>query len=284
MSLLDKWGVRQNHIPAIPAIPATPGIFAVKHGGKSGGLPAPGIANPLRPLAIPGAAAAMRQGSVPGIADGRKPLAIPENAESRRNAGVFRTKTQESQESQESQGVNFSTALADNCAADDFPAEPRNAEAGAIGTIGTARDALLVDLQAAFADDSPASHAAAERLAKVRVTDSPVGDDLPVWRGWMKGRYEHWLERGYSRAEAWRIVWGDAEDEWHKRHGAVPAPDRCAGCGERLMPGEGLELPDGAVVHRGNPEVVACPAVYGAQWRGAASVALMAMGLMRPWL
>jgi hypothetical protein len=98
----------------------------------------------------------------------------------------------------------------------------------------------------------------------------------------MRPRYAYRLRRGYSRAEAWRIVWGEAEWEWHKRHGAVPDPDRCAGCGKRLPAGTGLRLLDGAVVHVGDPEVVECLAVYGAQWRGAASVGLMQLGLKRP--
>jgi hypothetical protein len=161
----------------------------------------------------------------------------------------------------------------------DVPPDPNPSAASPVSV-----EALRADLKAAFADDGPASHAATERLAKVTVTDSPAGDDRPALREWMTGRYVYRLRRGFSRAEAWRIVWGEAEDEWHQRHGAVPEPDRCAGCGERLMPGEGLELPDGAVVHLGDPEVVECPAVYGAQWRGSASVALMRLGLMRPWL
>jgi hypothetical protein len=139
-------------------------------------------------------------------------------------------------------------------------------------------DEIVADLKAVFADDGPASDAAAERLAKIRMADSPAGDDLPAWRGWMRPRYEHWRRRGYSRAEAWRIVWGEAEWEWHKRHGAVPDPDHCAGCGQRLAVGSGMELLDGAVVHGGD-----CRVVYDAQWRGAASVGLMALGLTRPW-
>ena len=80
------------------------------------------------------------------------------------------------------------------------------------------------------------------------------------------------------------MAWGEAEVEWHRRHGAKPDPARCAGCGERLPSGAGMQMLDGAVVHVGDPEVVECPAVYGAQWRGAASVGLMALGLTRPWL
>jgi hypothetical protein len=100
----------------------------------------------------------------------------------------------------------------------------------------------------------------------------------------MRCRYEYRRRRGFSPAEARRIVWGDAENEWHQRHGAVPDPNHCAGCGERLPAGTGVRLLDGAVVHVGDPEVIECPAVYGAQWRESASVALMALGLKRPWL
>jgi hypothetical protein len=140
-------------------------------------------------------------------------------------------------------------------------------------------DAMRADVQAVFADDSPANHAAAERLAKVTVTDSPVGDDLPAWQNWMRGRYAYRRRCGFSRAEALRIVWREAEWEWHKRHGAVPEPGRCAGCGKRLPAGTGERQIDGAVVHGGD-----CRAIYDAQYRSAAAVGLMAMGLTRPWL
>jgi hypothetical protein len=143
-------------------------------------------------------------------------------------------------------------------------------------------DEVVADLKTVFTVDGPASHAAAERLAKARGVDGPAGDDLPAWRAWMNRRYAVWRTRGYSRAEALGIVWGEAEAEWHKRHGAAPDPTRCAGCGERLLSGAGIQMLDGAVVHVGDPQQVECLAIYGAQWRGAASVGLMALGLMRP--
>jgi hypothetical protein len=153
---------------------------------------------------------------------------------------------------------------------------------GTIGTNGTAHGALVADLKTLFGDDGPASEAAAERLAKARmVADVPAGDDRPAWQAWMNRRYV-WRRGRYSRAEALGIVWGEAECEWHRRHGAAPDPDRCAGCGERLPSGAGMRQIDGAVVHVGDPEQVECLAAYGAQWRGAASVGLMALGLMRP--
>ena len=139
-------------------------------------------------------------------------------------------------------------------------------------------DEVVADLKTVFTVDGPASHAAAERLAKVRmVADLPAGDDLPAWQAWMNRRYA-WRRRGFSRAEARRIVWGEAEWKWHLRHGPPPDPDRCAGCGKRILGGDGMQLLDGTVVHVGDPERVECLAIYGAQ----ASAGLVALGLRKP--
>jgi hypothetical protein len=142
-------------------------------------------------------------------------------------------------------------------------------------------DAVVADLQAVFTGDAPARAAAAERLARARGLDGPAGDDYPAWRDWINGRYAVWRTRGYLRVEALGMAWGEAEWEWHKRHGPPPDPDRCAGCGERLPAGTGMPILDGAVVHVGDPELVECLAIHGAQWRGAASAGLTALGLMR---
>jgi hypothetical protein len=142
-------------------------------------------------------------------------------------------------------------------------------------------DAVVADLRAVFGDDAPARAAAAERLARARGLDGPAGDDHPAWRDWINGRYAVWRTRGYLRVEALGMAWGEAEWEWHKRHGPPPDPDRCAGCGERLPAGTGMPILDGAVVHVGDPELVECLAIHGAQWRGAASAGLTALGLMR---
>lgn len=145
-------------------------------------------------------------------------------------------------------------------------------------------DEVVADLKTVFTmTDGPARHAAAERLAKARgAADVPAGDDLPAWHAWMTRRYADWRRRGFSQAEARRIAWGEAELKWHLRHGPPPDPDRCAGCGERIMAGDGMPLLDGAVVHIGDPEAVECLAIYGAQYRSSASVALMDLGLRRP--
>jgi len=113
------------------------------------------------------------------------------------------------------------------------------------------------------------------------VVDLPAGDDLPAWQAWMNRRYA-WRRRGFSPAEARRIVWGEAEWKWHLRHGPPPDPDRCAGCGMRILGEDGMRLLDGTIVHVGDPEVVECLAIYGAQYRSAASAKLVALGLRKP--
>jgi len=142
-------------------------------------------------------------------------------------------------------------------------------------------DAVVADLRAVFGDDAPARAAAAERLAGARGLDGSAGDDLPAWRAWINGRYAVWRTRGYLRIEALGMAWGEAECEWHRRHDPPPDPDRCAGCGERLPAGTGMPILDGTVVHVGDPELVECLAIHGAQWRGSASAGLTALGLMR---
>jgi hypothetical protein len=98
----------------------------------------------------------------------------------------------------------------------------------------------------------------------------------------MRSRILVWRVRGLTTAEAARSVWSEAENEWHRRHGATPDPDRCAGCGEWMLDGPGIRLPDSAVVHFGNPDRLDCLLLYGDAWRGTASAALMALGLTKP--
>jgi hypothetical protein len=150
-------------------------------------------------------------------------------------------------------------------------------------------DDLPPDLQAAFDEraafaefDGGLDRDAAERLARDEVTSGPAGDDVTSWRSWMRSRYAVWRTRGFSRAEALGIVWGEAEGEWHKRHRAPPDPDRCAGCGEWMLDGPGMRLLDGAVIHFGNPDRLDCLILYGETWRAAASAGLGALGLRKP--
>jgi hypothetical protein len=51
-----------------------------------------------------------------------------------------------------------------------------------------------------------------------------------------------------------------------------------------MLDGPGMRMPDGAVIHFGNPDRLNCLILYGEAWRGAASAALVALGLKSPHL
>jgi hypothetical protein len=104
-----------------------------------------------------------------------------------------------------------------------------------------------------------------------KIGDAPHRDGLVPWSAWMRGEEPPWLVRGRPDAEVSHSVWSEAESAWHLRHHPPPDPDRCAGCGEWLLDGPGMRLPDGAVVHFGNPDRFDCPISYDMQWRQAAS-------------
>jgi hypothetical protein len=101
----------------------------------------------------------------------------------------------------------------------------------------------------------------------------PVGDDPAAWLAWMKSRIAVWRAHGRSGAEVSQIVWSEAESAWHLRHHPAADPNRCAGCGRRMFDAPGMSLLDGGVVHVGFD----CLIAHGAQWRQAASDALMSL-------
>jgi hypothetical protein len=150
-------------------------------------------------------------------------------------------------------------------------------------------DDLPPDLQSAFDEraaiaelDGGLDREAAERLARQEVTSGPVGNDVTSWRSWMRSRLPVWQARGLSTREAARVIWAEAESAWHLRHPPPVDPDRCAGCGEWMLDGPGMSLLDGAVIHFGNPDRFDCMILHGETWRGAASTALVALGLRKP--
>jgi hypothetical protein len=108
---------------------------------------------------------------------------------------------------------------------------------------------------------------------------APASDTPDDWRLWLKDRTDHWLGRGFLPIEAGRIAWGEAENVWHRRHGAEPSLDRCAGCNAFMLDGPGMSLLDDAAVHLGQDYGLGCLIAYGEKWRGAAYVGLAAMGL-----
>src|SRR4051794_8970569 len=106
MSLLDKWGISQKATPAISATSAIPGREHAIHGTNTGVSVAPGIADPLRPAAIPGATGRMPQQSDPR---NRSRSQTTCDSWNRGNSGVLGQNTHGSQQSQESHEVDFYT-------------------------------------------------------------------------------------------------------------------------------------------------------------------------------
>jgi hypothetical protein len=286
MSLLDKWGISQKATPAISATPAIPGREHAIHGADTGVLAAPGIADPLRPLAIPGATGRMPQKSDPR---NRSRSQTTCDSWNRGNSGVLGQNTHGSQQSQESQRVDSDTLSM---------SVPPNGDTKTVATIAGiaaprsqdfAIDSLPASLKAAFEEraaitevDGGLDRKAAERLAWDEVNAGPIGDTLKAWRAWMNCRMPFRMARGLPRTEAMQSVWAEAECIWHCRHGAPPDPDRCAGCGEWMLDGPGMRFSDGAVVHLGNPDRFDCLILYGQEWRATASAGLIALGLKRP--
>jgi hypothetical protein len=85
---------------------------------------------------------------------------------------------------------------------------------------------------------------------------------------------------GINRSKAEVRTWGEAINEWHRRHGKKPDPTRCAGCGQRHDDGcRTMRLPDDAVVHLGDVHGLNCLIEYGQRWRTAAADGLRAMDI-----
>jgi hypothetical protein len=106
-----------------------------------------------------------------------------------------------------------------------------------------------------------------------KIGAGPADDDPAAWLAWMRSRIAVWQARGRSGAEVSHSVWSEAESAWHLRHHPTADPNRCAGCGRRMLDAPGMSLPDGEVVHVGFD----CLIAYGVQWRQAASDALVSL-------
>jgi len=102
---------------------------------------------------------------------------------------------------------------------------------------------------------------------------------------WWRGQYEErsWhneLGGRRCRAEAERLAFGELQWRWHTRHGEGMPPGICGGCQKPIGAAENIPLIDGTYVHGGDGHD--CLIAYGRRWRGAATRALAAMGLMPP--
>src|ERR1700704_2562502 len=55
------------------------------------------------------------------------------------------------------------------------------------------------------------------------------------WRDQFNERAAHrQFDAGYARSDAEQLAYGGVVLDWHRRHGAHPDPNQCAGCGEEL--------------------------------------------------
>jgi hypothetical protein len=106
-------------------------------------------------------------------------------------------------------------------------------------------------------------------------------DDVVDWRDWYEERVAiRQFDGGYTREEAERLAWGEAQDRWHRACGERVPRHLCAGCRHRIGYGQkALDLADGNRVHFGDLE---CLIRHGGRWRGAAAQALIAFGPPKP--
>jgi hypothetical protein len=102
--------------------------------------------------------------------------------------------------------------------------------------------------------------------------------------GWFAQHREvlaHWA-RLHNASEAAQLAWGEMQARWHRLHGERVPEWRCAGCGESIRGRQALPLGDGSRVHLDGAHGLDCTIAYGERWRGAATRALIAMGLQPP--
>ena len=129
------------------------------------------------------------------------------------------------------------------------------------------------------APSSPAEGTALEeRSAIVADGDAP---DPAFWRDLFEERAAiRQIDARYSRAEAERLAWGELQNRWHMGHGERVPPHLCAGCRQPVAKAATLDLIDSCRVHDATGHD--CLIRWGERWRGAATRALVAMGLRRP--
>ena len=115
----------------------------------------------------------------------------------------------------------------------------------------------------------------------------PISPNVVAVLTWWRDLFEkraaiREIYRGRPREDAKGLAFSDVILEWHLKYGARPDPRRCAGCGDELAAEAGLVLGDGARVHLDGVRGVNCVTAYGQKWRGAALIALGALGIDPP--
>lgn len=113
--------------------------------------------------------------------------------------------------------------------------------------------------------------------------DDWATDPLPAIEQ-AEAEYQRRRQMGYSAAEAQRLAYGAAVDDWLRANWPTPTTGQCAGCGGTLGPPDNLHLTDGARLHTADDN--ACLIAYGRKRHLAAAEALAGLGINPPqgWL
>jgi hypothetical protein len=88
----------------------------------------------------------------------------------------------------------------------------------------------------------------------------------------------HWSAL-HPADQAAQFAWGELQVQWHNGYSERLQEWQCAGCGEAIGGIRSLDFQDGNRVHL---DKLDCLLRYGERWRGAATRALVAMGLQPP--
>jgi hypothetical protein len=143
-------------------------------------------------------------------------------------------------------------------------------------TIKSAGDRLIVR---AGARPIPAVLVTRIRVAKLALLAAL--DEATDWRDRHQEALAHWSVL-HPASEAERLSWGELQVRWRRLHGELAPEWQCAGCTEPIGGREALPVDDGNRVHLDDAHGLDCIIAYGERWRGAATRALVAMGLRPP--
>ncbi|MGH7114465.1 MAG: hypothetical protein ACREE9_08220 [Stellaceae bacterium] len=108
-----------------------------------------------------------------------------------------------------------------------------------------------------------------------------LADPVIDWHARHAEALAHWCAL-YPPGQAAPLAWGELQNRWHRLFGARPPERQCAGCGAPVDPDDRFDTGDGNRVHFGDRHGLDCLIAYGKRWRGAATRALVAMGLEPP--
>jgi hypothetical protein len=103
-------------------------------------------------------------------------------------------------------------------------------------------------------------------------------DEVAEWQARQREALAHWRVF-HGRNEAQRLAWGELEDRWHRLCGERVARHLCAGCQQPIGSRATLDMNTGERAHLDRLD---CLIRFGERWRGAATSALVLMGLTPP--